>query len=748
MNAGRLQLKVAVEDFVPGEALVVEHVEEWIGVELFDVVHTWLFPQPLEEHHCPGHGWYASGVAHGLHASFLVGGFVAAIVVDVVGEWFPFLVDATNAAADRGFAVIVFAQFLGVGQHGLEELQWHNLVTFIHDRFDAGHADILYHTQVCEVFLSESHPEASSLDAWEVLHERFEFLVVKQVGFARADVGIVERLVYFLRLGFHPFAIFVVFAFLRDFAYVDFGVEVGGESLAMVAGVAVNDVEVVDAAEVVLCGVSRVHSRYAWVEAAAEDCSQSSFLETVAVGPLPAVFKVGFVARLIVGRVEVVYSAFKASVHDGQVLVWESHVDNDVGAVPVEQVNKLLHAVGIHAVGGHVVFAYGTSHGITLAAGARGYYNLVEHVGVLCALVGNYCAHAASSDNQYLAHFFVLDAFIDYNRTNVKKMEVLCKHGGRLLSNFATKKGVARKIVDIDDVIKRFDTYLMIERGLSKNTVEAYNDDVQKLVAYLDDAGLSPADATEGDLHGFLSGLFDLGIAAKSQARILSGIKTFYKFLKIEGYIDNNPTMLIESPRLGRKLPTVLTIEEIDAMIAAIDLDEPEGQRNRAIIETLYGCGLRVSELIGLRMSQVYVDEEYIIVEGKGSKQRLVPISGVALEEIQKYIGGYRSQLKVKRGCGDILFLNRRGGMLTRVMIFYIIKKLCLLAGITKNVSPHTLRHSFATHLLEGGANLRAIQQMLGHEDISTTEIYVHIDRSRLRQEILSHHPRNVRDNE
>lgn len=312
------------------------------------------------------------------------------------------------------------------------------------------------------------------------------------------------------------------------------------------------------------------------------------------------------------------------------------------------------------------------------------------------------------------------------------------------VSNFA-QKSVAREIIDIRDVMKRFDAYLMVERGLSENTVEAYNDDVQKLIDYFDDVELSPVDATENDLHGFLSGLFDLGIAPKSQARILSGIKTFYKFLKIEGYIDNNPTVLIESPRLGRKLPTVLTVEEIDAMIAAIDLDEPEGQRNRAIIETLYGCGLRVSELVGLRISQIYTEDEYIIVEGKGGKQRLVPISTTALDEIKKYINGYRSQLKIKRGCDDILFLNRRGGMLTRVMVFYIIKKLCLLAGIEKNVSPHTLRHSFATHLLEGGANLRAIQQMLGHEDISTTEIYVHIDRSRLRQEILSHHPRNMR---
>lgn len=301
-----------------------------------------------------------------------------------------------------------------------------------------------------------------------------------------------------------------------------------------------------------------------------------------------------------------------------------------------------------------------------------------------------------------------------------------------------------KEIYDINDVMRRFGTYLMMERGLSRNTVEAYTDDVQKLLTYLHDDRRSPADVTEDDLHNFLSGLHDVGISPRSQARILSGIKTFYKYLKIDGYIEHNPTLLIESPRLGRKLPSVLTVEEIDKMIAAIDLNAPEGQRNRAIIETLYGCGLRVSELVGLRISQVYADDEYIIVEGKGNKQRLVPISQVALSEIQKYLDQYRSKLTVKRGCGDILFLNRRGGKLTRVMVFYIIKGLCELAGIRKNVSPHTLRHSFATHLLEGGANLRAIQQMLGHESITTTEIYVHIDRSRLRQEILSHHPRNI----
>lgn len=300
-----------------------------------------------------------------------------------------------------------------------------------------------------------------------------------------------------------------------------------------------------------------------------------------------------------------------------------------------------------------------------------------------------------------------------------------------------------KEVYDTDDVLRRFDSYLMLERGLTQNTVNAYNDDVTKLLGYLKAENLKFTEATEDDLHNFLSGLHDIGISPRSQARILSGIKTFYKYLKLEGYIDKNPTVLIEGPRIGRELPSILSVAEIDAMISCIDLDMPEGQRNRAIIETMYGCGLRVSELTGLRMSQIYVDDEYIIVEGKGNKQRLVPISPVALAEIQKYLDTYRCRLTVKRGCEDLLFLNRRGGKLTRQMVFYIIKDLCELAGIHKNVSPHTLRHSFATHLLEGGANLRAIQQMLGHENITTTEVYVHIDRSRLRQEILSHHPRN-----
>jgi integrase/recombinase XerD len=301
-----------------------------------------------------------------------------------------------------------------------------------------------------------------------------------------------------------------------------------------------------------------------------------------------------------------------------------------------------------------------------------------------------------------------------------------------------------RKIEDIAKVMEQFKVYLQLEKGLSGNTKEAYCDDVSKLLRYANAEGRGIESVTREDLENFVCALKDIGIQPRSQARIISGIKSFYKFLRIEGYVEESPTRLLESPKIGRKLPTVLTVEEIDRMIAAIDLSKPEGPRNRAIIETMYGCGLRVSELVGLRMSQVFADDEYVIVTGKGDKQRFVPISRIALDEIAEYEREYRSRLTVKRGCEDILFLNRRGGQLTRVMVFYIIKDLCELAGIRKTVSPHTLRHSFATHLLEGGANLRAIQQMLGHESITTTEIYVNIDRTFLRREILEHHPRNV----
>ena len=300
-------------------------------------------------------------------------------------------------------------------------------------------------------------------------------------------------------------------------------------------------------------------------------------------------------------------------------------------------------------------------------------------------------------------------------------------------------------ITDIQEVKHRYTAYLRLAKGLSANTAVSYGEDVDKLTRYLADAGIAVDKATAADIEAFVAALHDLGVGPRSQARIISGVKSFYRYLKTEGYITDNPTALLDPPQLGQHLPEVLSVAEIDAMIACIDMSVPEGVRNRAIIETLYGCGLRVSELVGLKLSHIYRDEECVLVEGKGSKQRMVPISPVALELIDAYIDQVRSHQVVKRGCDDIVFLNRRGGQLSRVMVFYIVKQLCELAGIRKNVSPHTLRHSFATHLLEGGANLRAIQQMLGHESIATTEIYVHIDRTLLRQEILAHHPRNKR---
>lgn len=300
-------------------------------------------------------------------------------------------------------------------------------------------------------------------------------------------------------------------------------------------------------------------------------------------------------------------------------------------------------------------------------------------------------------------------------------------------------------IVSNSGLLKSFARYLKLEKGVSDNTVDGYLHDVEKLFRYLSPETQPSVDQlAKADIPQFICQLQDIGIQPRSQARILSGLKSFYTFLRLEEYIDNNPMELIEGPKLGRKLPEILTVEEIDTLINSFDMSLPESQRNRAIIETLYDCGLRVSELVGLRISQIHADDEYIIVEGKGSKQRLVPISQSALHEIQLYLKE-RCHLTPKRGDEDILFLNRRGGRLSRVMIFYIIKERCEACGIEKNISPHTLRHSFATHLLEGGANLRAIQQMLGHESITTTEIYVHLDNALLRSEILTHHPRNHR---
>lgn len=293
-----------------------------------------------------------------------------------------------------------------------------------------------------------------------------------------------------------------------------------------------------------------------------------------------------------------------------------------------------------------------------------------------------------------------------------------------------------------ENLRKKYIAYLRLEKGLSENTIAGYTDDLEKLERFLDDASLTWDEVRCEHLHSFVCTLQDLGIGVRSQARIISGVKSFFKFLRLEGYIADDPSALIETPQIGRHLPEILSVEEIDQLIESIDRTSPEGQRNRAILETLYSCGLRVSELVNLKLSQIYFDEEYIRVEGKGGKQRLVPISQEAIHEIKLYLPD-RNGTEIKPGEEDYLFLNRRGKHLSRVMIFFIIRDACCACGITKKVSPHTLRHSFATHLLENGANLRAIQQMLGHESITTTEIYVHLDQSFLRQEIISHHPRN-----
>jgi len=293
------------------------------------------------------------------------------------------------------------------------------------------------------------------------------------------------------------------------------------------------------------------------------------------------------------------------------------------------------------------------------------------------------------------------------------------------------------------NVIDKYLSYIHLEKGLSDNTAEAYLDDLNKLLSFINnESNIGFLSLTYADLQHFIAQLNDTGIAARSQARIISGIKSFYHFLLTEAYIDTDPTELLESPKIGRKLPDVLTENEINKLIDSIDLSKSEGQRNRAMLEVLYSCGLRVSELIGLQFSHIYFDEQFIIVNGKGNKQRLVPISPKAIKEIHNYLID-RNHIIVKKGFEDTLFLNRRGAALTRVMVFHIIKEQAVIAGIRKKISPHTLRHSFATHLLEGGANLRAIQMMLGHESITTTEIYTHIDREFLRKEIIEHHPRN-----
>lgn len=308
-----------------------------------------------------------------------------------------------------------------------------------------------------------------------------------------------------------------------------------------------------------------------------------------------------------------------------------------------------------------------------------------------------------------------------------------------------------RAIHDIDKLVKDYSLYLILEKGVSENTREGYCRDVTRFIDWLasggdggEDMPRSLHDVTTDTLRLYLGSLNDIGIAVRSRARIVASLRSFFAYLALEGYLDANPGELLESPKLGLHLPEVLTVEEIDSMIESIDYSKEECQRDRAMIEVMYGCGLRVSELIGLEISKVYADEGFLIVRGKGDKERMVPMSETSVEEIADWMKD-RARLKVKPGDENILFLNRRGGRLTRQRAFQIVKSLADAAGIRKNISPHTLRHSFATHLLEGGANLRAIQQMLGHESIATTEIYIHLDRTRLRDEILLHHPRNAR---
>lgn len=298
------------------------------------------------------------------------------------------------------------------------------------------------------------------------------------------------------------------------------------------------------------------------------------------------------------------------------------------------------------------------------------------------------------------------------------------------------------------NIARAYERYLKLQRGYSPNTLDAYRRDLKKLLDYIEgQEGISVYDVQLSDLQHFAAGLHDIGIHPRSQCRILSGVRSFFRFLQMDGYRDDDPSELLESPVLGEHLPEILSAEEVDALESSIDLSKWEGHRNRAIIEVLFSCGLRVSELVCLKMSDLYLDEQYIRVFGKGSKERLVPISPKAINELHYWFQD-RDTMNIKPGEEDYVFLNRRGAHLTRTMILIMIKQQAALAGIQKTISPHTLRHSFATVLLEGGADLRAIQAMLGHESIGTTEIYTHIDVSTLRQQILEHHPRNKKSAE
>ncbi len=293
-----------------------------------------------------------------------------------------------------------------------------------------------------------------------------------------------------------------------------------------------------------------------------------------------------------------------------------------------------------------------------------------------------------------------------------------------------------------DESIADFIVHLRVEKSLSNNSIEAYSEDVRKLRTYMEELGLhSPKEVEPSHVENFLAHLYDLNLGKTSQARILSGVKAFFRYLMLEDVIEQSPTELIESPKISRKLPEILTPEEIDQLIAAIDLSKPDGHRNKAMLETLYSCGLRVSELVNLQLSNLYFNDEFIRVIGKGNKERLVPIGSMAIKAIQLYLS-VRTTQRVNREFENIVFLNRRGNQLTRAMVFTIIKRLAKAIGLKKNISPHSFRHSFATHLISNGADLRAVQQMLGHESILTTEIYTHLDRKHLSEAIIRYHPR------
>ena len=292
--------------------------------------------------------------------------------------------------------------------------------------------------------------------------------------------------------------------------------------------------------------------------------------------------------------------------------------------------------------------------------------------------------------------------------------------------------------------ITEFVSFLKIEKGLSSNSIIAYQNDVEKLASYCQEQKINTKEVEYTHLKSFVTELYDLGLSARSQARIISGIKQFFSYLLLENLITQDPSSLLEQPKLGRKLPEVLSIEEVDSLIAAVNLNSNEGPRNRALLEVLYSCGLRVSELVNLKFTDLFYDEGFVRVIGKGNKERLVPLSKSVELEISTYQEKMRSKLNVKDGHENFIFLNRRGKQLTRVMVFIIIKDLASKIDLKKSISPHTFRHSFATHLIEGGANLRAIQEMLGHESIITTEIYTHLDQSFLKEAILSYHPRNT----